>query len=262
MDKIESRKEDERALHNLIRGECKDDTEYTDNNKYYTIASGSFTFVKNWLQGKINGKKVLDYCCGNGTSAIWLAEHGAQTVGIDISPVSIQNATEEALRRGLQDKVAFAIMDAENMKFDESTFDYIVINGVLHHLNLDKAYAELTRVLTPSGEAIAMESLKYNPIIQLYRKLTPKMRTVWEVNHILGKQEIEKAKEYFNEVRVERFCHLFSIFAIPFRNTLLFLPLLKFLHAIDSLLLRLPLIRWQAWMAIFVMSRPKKHLGS
>jgi hypothetical protein len=50
-------------------------------------------------------------------------------------------------------------------------------------------------------------------------------------------------------------CHLA---AVPFRNTRLFEPLRKGLEAVDSLLLRVPGLKWQAWMVVFVLSEPRK----
>jgi SAM-dependent methyltransferase len=148
-------------------------------------------------------------------------------------------------------------MDAEAMTFPDATFDVIVVHGVLHHLDLDRAYAELARVLKPGGHVICTEALRHNPIIQRYRRRTPHLRTAWEVDHILGKPEIERARRYFDDVRVARFFHLATIAAVPLRGTAVFPGVLRLLEAADAVLLRIPGLKWQAWMAVFVLSRPK-----
>lgn len=259
MAQLDERKQQERDLHDLIRGEGKGEARYTANKKYYSVAGDSnVRFVREWLAARTAGRDVLDYCCGNGETALWLAAHGANVVGIDISPVSVQNATAAAVERGLRERARFVVMDAEQMEFPDGRFDFVTVNGVLHHLDLDKAYAELARVLRPGGQVIATESLRHNPVIQWYRRLTPQMRTPWEVDHILGKSEIFSAERSFDRVEVAAFFHLFTILAVPFRNTAVFRPVLGLLSAIDALALRLPLVKWQAWMAVFVLSDPKK----
>ena len=40
--------------------------------------------------------RALDVGCGSGTNAIYLAEHGFEVVGVDISPVAIENARAKA----------------------------------------------------------------------------------------------------------------------------------------------------------------------
>jgi hypothetical protein len=44
---------------------------------------------------------------------------------------------------------------------------------------------------------------------------------------------------------------------VPFRNTPLFNSILSILEKIDGMLLRLPILKWQAWQVIFVFSQPK-----
>jgi len=50
------------------------------------------------------GERVLDRCCGAGSNTVFLAEQGAQIVGIDLAPHLIPLAHEETLRRGANAK--------------------------------------------------------------------------------------------------------------------------------------------------------------
>jgi ubiquinone/menaquinone biosynthesis C-methylase UbiE len=106
----------------------------------------------------------LDYCCGNGGTSIFLAKNGAQTIGIDISSQSIKNAKENAVQQGVERNLSFLVMHAENLQFDSGYFDLIACHGVLHHLNIQRAYSELARMLKPSGEIICAEPLVHNQI--------------------------------------------------------------------------------------------------
>jgi ubiquinone/menaquinone biosynthesis C-methylase UbiE len=258
---MDNRKEKERELHDHLRGPLKDSPSFISNKKFYSISKANREYVEKWLIERCKGKRVLDYCCGNGDFSLWIADTGAYVYGIDISPVSIQNASNKAIQRRLADRIKFQVMDAEAMEYEDNFFDLIVVNGVLHHLDLRKAYTELARIIKPEGMIITTEALRHNIFIHSYRKLTPHLRTTWEVKHILGKKEVELAKNYFEKVEINKFFHLATIASVPFRNTSFFEPLRRILLAIDEILLRFPILKWQAWMVVFTLSHPKKQIA-
>ncbi len=254
-----SRKDEEREFHDALRGADKTDARLNANKKYYDIGRSNHAFSVDRLARACKGRRVLDYCCGDGQNGLFAAAHGAAEVtGIDISPVSVQDANRKAKEQGLADRVHFEVMDAEAMTFPTGHFDVIVVAGGLHHLDLDAAYRELARVLADDGEVICGEALRHNVIIQWYRRLTPHLRTAWETEHILGRQEIMLARRYFDVVRVDRFFHLATLAAVPFRNTPFFSAVLTVLEHLDRFVLRLPGIRWQAWQGLFTLARPKR----
>lgn len=255
---MEQRKLEEIALHDRLRGDLREDPEFNSNKRFYSITESSQAFVYEWLFQRCRGKRVLDYCCGDGDMSVRLAAHGARVSGIDISGVSVANARRNAKASSDSSSASFAVMDAEQLAFAKDTFDIAIAQGVLHHLDLDRAYAEIARVLRPDGVVISTEALRHNVMIRAYRRLTPHLRTAWEAEHILGRREIRKAFEHFEEVRVERFFYLFAIAAVPFRRWPLFKPLLKLLGSLDRMVLAIPLVGWQAWMAVFTLSRPRK----
>lgn len=231
------------------------------NMKYYAVERSSRSAVLEWLRTNCKGKTVLDYCCGNGEDGIFLAKNGAAYVmGIDISDISINNSKKKANKEGLKN-LSYKVMDAEALSFDNETFDIISEYGALHHLDLTKAYLEMARALKPDGKVICVETLGHNPIIRLYRKITPHLRTSWEVKHILKKKDIELAKNYFRHVEILGFFHLATIMAVPFRNTGWFDRLLSVLEKFDGVLLKIPYLKWQAWQIVFVLSDPIKKLS-
>ena len=202
----------------------------------------------------------MDYCCGNGEDGILIAKNWArEVIGVDISDVSVENATRHAERAGAGDRVTYLVRDAEQTGFEANRFDVITEYGSLHHLDLDTALSEMVRILKPDGKAICQEAVAHNPFIHLYRKLTPHLRTPWEVGHILRKSSMRVMHKYFRKVEVTHY-HLVSLLAVPFRNTALFDPLLTALEAVDDLLLRIPVLRWQGWQMVIVLSEPNKHL--
>src|SRR5437868_1615803 len=109
---MESRKHDEIEFHNRLRGEdLRNDPalheRLTSNYKFYSIDRGNRTFCEQWLRTRCPGKKVLDYCCGEGEYSLLAARLGGSVVGIDISDVSVDICRERATRDGLSANASF-----------------------------------------------------------------------------------------------------------------------------------------------------------
>src|SRR5207248_5861380 len=86
------------------------------------------------------GARILDVGCGFGASSIYLAQkYGAEATGITISPVQVEMANKAAALDGVNAK--FALMDAEEMRFDE-TFDVVwSIESISHYPQKQKFFA-------------------------------------------------------------------------------------------------------------------------
>src|SRR3954465_13613526 len=110
------------------------------------------------------GKDVLDYGCGPGSPAKHFVDLGARSVtGIDVSEGEIEQAQERVRSLGIEGKCRFLVADAHAMEFPEDSFDVIVGDSILHHLELRKALLEIRRVLGPGGRAGCLEPLWHNP---------------------------------------------------------------------------------------------------
>lgn len=224
-------------------------------SKFYAVVKSSREYHEKFLLSNCSNKRVLEYGCGTGSYAFFLAKHGARVVGIDISDVRIRLAKAQAKEEGLED-VVFSAMDAEAMQFEDSSFDIVCGKAILHHLRIDRALKEITRVLEPEGKAIFIEPMAHNPAINLFRKLTPHFRTKDE--HPLTVRDLRFMEEFFHQVNY-RFFHLFSLLAVPFRNSKWFSSLLERLDNLDRKLFeRIPLLRPLAWQVVLVLDRPKK----
>jgi ubiquinone/menaquinone biosynthesis C-methylase UbiE len=199
------------------------------------------------------GKKLLEYGCGSGSGSVQWLEFGAELTGIDISPEGIK-AAQEAIAK-TKYKAEYFVMNAEDLTFEDNYFDVIVGSAIIHHLILDAAYKELARVLKKDGHLILSEPLGHNPIINLYRKLTPQMRTVDE--HPLLMKDLDLLKKYFQNVEIEYFS-LTTIMAVPFRNSKAYEPVSNFFRKIDELIFKIPFMRKFAWYIIINASNPKK----
>ncbi len=248
--------------HDRLQDKCLDaESDYEknfSNMKFYSITRSSFAYRDALVLDRLRDAVALDYCCGNGEVAVEMATHGASRVfGIDISSVAKENADGLAKSAGVDGRCEFTVMDAEDTKFADGTFDLIHEYGALHHLDLGAAYRELSRILKADGMVVCTEALRHNPFIHWYRRRTPHLRTKWEFEHILGVPEIMQGLRHFEEVKV-RFWHLAVLGAVPFRKTRFFNTLLAFLEQVDNVILKIPWIQRMAWVAVFVLKGPRK----
>lgn len=226
-------------------------------SKYYSLTQKSRGVYQNLLFSECHGKRILEIGCGQGELCLLLAKHGAsQVVGIDISKKAIQEATSKAVKEGLADRITFRVMDAELMDFPDNSFDVACGTGILHHLDLEIAFKELVRVLTPEGKGFFMEPMGHNPMINLYRKLTPGLRTPYE--HPLLKKDLKLASQYFDKVDT-LFFHMFSLLSIPFHGTRVFDKLVRALETFDEVVFKyIPVLRPMAWVVVMSLCAPKK----
>ena len=96
--------------------------------------------------GELDGRAVLDVCCGPGELTLMAAARGAHATGVDFAPSMIE------LARVKQSAVAFQVGDAEALDFPDHQFDAVLCSfGLWHLAEPDKAIAEAARVLRPGG---------------------------------------------------------------------------------------------------------------
>jgi SAM-dependent methyltransferase len=122
--------------------------------------------------GSIQNKLILEYGCGQGDFALWLLDQGATVFGIDISEFNIERCNAKARAQILDaNRYRFSVMDAHETTFPDNVFDRVVGIGILHHLDLPAAMAEIDRVLKPGAKALFQEPLGDNPLLKLYRRV-------------------------------------------------------------------------------------------
>jgi SAM-dependent methyltransferase len=254
---LDDRKREEAEFHDADRaGNRNERADSSSNRRFYAAARPLRDAIDAWINEKALDSIFLDYACGDGTQAIRAAKAGARlSVGIDISEVSVRNALQSANDAGVAHSTRFLQRDCENTGFPESSFDACLCSGMLHHLDLAKAFPELARIMRPGGRILCVEALSYNPFIQLYRELTPELRTDWEKRHILGMREVRFAKRWFNVANM-RFFNLVSPLATFLPEGQLRENGLRLTQAVDSLLTRVPGLRLWSWVFAFELVKP------
>jgi ubiquinone/menaquinone biosynthesis C-methylase UbiE len=258
---MELRKQKEIEWADLRRTIDPDNAEnarkYLANVKYYSVVRKTTNYIDAWLAEHCRDKDVFEIACGNGCYGLRAARVSRSCIAADIAPESIKQAKIRAEQEGVGDKIEYLVLDCEQTGFPDNSFDVVCEGGALHHMDVNVIFPEVVRLLRPGGMFLCTEALRHNPIIHLYRKLTPNLRTEWEADHILGRKEIQLGASYFEQMDI-RFFHLATIAAVPFRHTPVFAPMLRALELVDDALLMLPGLRWMAWQAVFVYKNPRK----
>lgn len=83
--------------------------------------------------GKIQPCKTIDYGCGTGNYALYLATRGFDVTGVDISPTAIKLAEENARQKGV--RCNFIVADILGaVKEIREKFDFAYDWELLHHI--------------------------------------------------------------------------------------------------------------------------------
>jgi SAM-dependent methyltransferase len=223
---------------------------------FYEKGSQGRSWRTFWETTDLQGARVLDYGCGGGDFSSILARRGARVLGIDISPRLIAQARAAALNSGCNgDTPEFVAGDAHHTPFPDAMFDYVVGNGALHHLDLEKALTEIARVLKPGGKAVFLEPMYDHPLLWALRRLTPKTHTADE--RPLSFVDLDRAPKGFKSCG-HREHFLLAVCAAPAHllGKRFALSVIGALDRVDEQLMRLlPGLRRFAWLTVMEMEK-------
>lgn len=105
--------------------------------------------------------KVLDIGCGPGFFSIILARAGYKVTAVDYTSKMIEKAKENC--GDIADKITFIKMDAQNLKFDDESFDVVISRNLTWNLEKpDMAYKEWIRVLKKNGILLNFDANWYH----------------------------------------------------------------------------------------------------
>ncbi len=151
------------------------------------------------------GKKLIDVACGTGDlGKLYLDSTDQNQEIFCIDPnISMINKGKNKLKN--YKNIKWVISSAENLPFNDNTFDYYTISfGLRNTKNIEKAISEAYRVLKPGGHYLCLEFSKIQNsnldlIYKNYSKLIPLVGKI-----IVGEKEpyeylIKSIKEFINQ---------------------------------------------------------------
>lgn len=94
------------------------------------------------LLGDLKGARVLDVGCGNGRNGAWLAERGADVVGVDLAAPLL-----DAVRPDLPTSMTVTALDVLRDPLPAGPFDVVYDSGCFHHLAPHRRITYRERIL-------------------------------------------------------------------------------------------------------------------
>ena len=105
--------------------------------------------------GSLQGRRVLDLACGTGDLAFLAAAGGATVTALDLTPRMIELARRKGAGQGT---VRFLLGDMTAVPLADASVDLVTTGYGLRNVpDLDRALAEIQRVLAPGGRFLSLE---------------------------------------------------------------------------------------------------------
>jgi len=221
--------------------------------------------------GELKGKRVLDLGCGFGELSIFFALKKAKVTAVDISKNMLKVVDLLAKKYKVKNRVKTVKSPAEKLPFRSNSFDLVYGGNVLHHVDIPQAGAEVHRVLKKNGKAFFIEPLGYNPLINIYRMLSKDVHTKMETPFVFGDvKTLGKKFRKWTHVELQLFTTLIFVWFFlaerqdprKVRYWRKFIEegekyekAFNFLHSIDKLVLRLPVLRALCWNTIIKLEK-------
>ena len=237
----------EKEFHNKLQSKEHGRFENIFYKAIFNISEDFFSYLRDISENC----EILDYGCGVGSFVERIIKYGPKKItGIDISEVSIDKAKKKV--KNFEGDIVFKVDNCEKTSFKNDSFDIVYGTGILHHLKISNCLDEIFRILKPKGNLVFIEPLGTNPLINFYRKLTPKSRSRDE--HPLIKKDFEYINSKYKDVKIKYYGF----------TTLIFFPLYKspqnsklfnFLANLDQYLFKYKIFQFFAWSVLITAKK-------
>ena len=132
-------------------------------NSYWAV----YSIVTDFYKGP--DQELLDLGCGTGRASMLYARIGYQVSGCDIAEGNIQRCRELSLKYNCETHTRFSVGAAEQLDYEDESFDIVVGIDVLHHVNIASVLQEVLRMLKRGGSAIFRDPVEI-PVFDVLRR--------------------------------------------------------------------------------------------
>lgn len=113
----------------------------------------------------LQGERLLDVGCGNGSYTTEMAKGFDETYGIEIEGERLADFQRHLATSPATASIHVESMSAEDLRFDDGFFDVVTAIEVIEHiLDLEKAVREIARVLRPGGAFLITAPNRWFPV--------------------------------------------------------------------------------------------------
>jgi ubiquinone/menaquinone biosynthesis C-methylase UbiE len=143
-------------------------------------------------KAKVSGGRILEIGTGRGHMAVALARNGLKVVSIDLDRKAQDVAKLKLKSLKLDKSVSLKIMNAERLKYKDSSFDYVISVNFIHHAkNPVKCLKEMVRVV--KNKLIIADLNKRG------EKIMGKVHALDGHRHAASKMSMPGVKEYLEK---------------------------------------------------------------
>lgn len=156
--------------------------------------------------------RILELGCGDGS--LWANNMDRIPDGFDITLTDFSEGMLMDAKKKLEpqiDKFKFKLVDAETIPFEDESFDAVIANHMLYHVqDIEKVFSEIKRVLKKGGYFYASTVGRNHmaEMRQIVSKFDSKLITTKSFDYT-QKFQLENGKEqvskWFKEVRLKRY---------------------------------------------------------
>jgi tocopherol O-methyltransferase len=160
---------------------------YDDEAKSHSDALVNLNKVLAKKGGVKSGDVILDAGCGQGGSAIWLAENfQVEVSGITLVPHQVEIAKKDAVKKKLAQRVSFYEQDYTKTNFADESFSLIwACESMCHAQNKADFYKEAYRLLKPGGRVICADYIRNDrPLTDEGEKLLHAWLDGWSIKDL------------------------------------------------------------------------------
>lgn len=186
------------------------------HNKYSTNSYGWGRWVFDQYVFP-EGCRILELGCGTGSQ--WggkyeVLEKNWQLTLTDFSQAMVDRTIK--FTKPISENITYKQVNAENIPFDDNSFDAIIANHMIYHIqDKDKALSEMIRVLKPGGKLYAT-TLGIHNMVELGQLLSDfDKRIDFQQHHVASSFGLENGGEilrkFFKQVDVRRYIDSLNI---------------------------------------------------